>query len=229
MKQSKHIVISLGGSLIVPDKVDTEFLKAFKSLIVSYVEQGFSFVIITGGGRTARVYQEALEQIGVSNSGDLDWVGIGALRLNAILVSKVFGEIANSEVVNTGPDGLAGIEKSVIICGAEKPGSSTDFGAINFALKIGAKKVINLSNIDYAYDSDPKTNPNAKKLENVSWKEYRSYIPNEWKPGLSTPFDPVASKAADENGIEVAIMNGKNLGNLKDYLDGKVFVGTIIK
>lgn len=221
-------IISLGGSLIVPGAVDISFLKAFRDLIKSYTEKGMAFVIVTGGGKTARIYQDALAQVESATSNDLDWVGIGALRLNALLVAKVFGPTAHPEVINTGPDGLVGIDHSVVICGAEKPGSSTDFGAINFALKVGAKKVINLSNIDHAYDSDPRKNPDAKRLDDVSWAEYRSYIPTEWKPGLSTPFDPIASKVAEESGIEVAIMNGANLTNLKNYLDGQAFIGTVI-
>ena len=229
METPRTIIISLGGSLIVPNQVDTVFLKAFKTLIESYVARGYSFVITTGGGRTARIYQEALAEVITPTSDDLDWVGIGALRLNALLVAKTFGALAHPEIINSGPDGLKDIKASIIIYGAQKPGSSTDFGAIRSALVLGAKQVINLSNIDYAYDSDPKTNPNAKKLENVSWAEYRSYIPSEWKPGLSTPFDPVASKSAEENGIEVAIMNGANLENLQNYLDGKPFIGTVIK
>lgn len=226
--QTDWIIISLGGSIIVPDKIDTEFLKAFKDLIASYVAQGKSFVITTGGGRTCRIYQEALTEIVPASDDDLDWIGIASLRLNAMFVNKLFGELAHPEIINTGPDGFVNIEKPVVTVGAVKPGSSTDLGAIKFALKTGAKQVINLSNIDYAYDSDPKLNPNAKKLENVSWAEYRSYIPSEWKPGLSTPFDPIASQAAEENGIEVAIMNGKNIENLKNYLDGKPFIGTTI-
>ncbi len=222
-------IISLGGSLIVPGGIDISFLKAFRDLITEYTKQGMSFVIVTGGGKTARIYQDALAQIEGTTADDLDWVGIGALRLNAILVAKVFGELAHPDVINTGPDGFVNIEKPVVVVGADNPGKSTDMGAIHFAMKVGAKKVINLSNIDHAYDSDPRQNPNAKRLDTVSWAEYRSYIPREWKPGLSTPFDPIASAAAEEGGIEVAIMNGANLTNLKNYLEGKEFIGTVIK
>lgn len=227
--QQNWTIISLGGSLIVPDRIDTGFLIAFRDLIISYVKQGSSFIIVTGGGKTARIYQEALEQISNPSAEDLDWVGIGSLRLNALLVSKMFGELAHPEVINNGPDGFVDVQKPVVIVGAVNPGKSTDLGAIRFAVKTGAKRVINLSNIDYAYDSDPRKNPDAKRLENVSWAEYRSYIPSEWKPGLSTPFDPIASKKAEEAGIEVAIMNGADLENLQNYLDGKEFKGTIIK
>ena len=93
----------------------------------------------------------------------------------------------------------------------------------------GAKKVINLSNIDHVYDSDPRVNPSAKQIEKISWADYRKLIPAEWSPGLSTPFDPTASEMAEKEGIEVAIMNGKPIDNLTKYLAGQEFSGTIIK
>ena len=96
------------------------------------------------------------------------------------------------------------------------------------AVETGAKKVINLSNIDIVYTADPKTNPDAVKIEKTTWAEYRKIIPSEWTSGINAPFDPIASKHAEENGIEVAIMNGKNLKNLADYIEGREFIGTVI-
>ena len=92
----------------------------------------------------------------------------------------------------------------------------------------GAKKIINLSNIDHVYDSDPKLNPDAKKIEKISWADYRKLIPAEWVPGLNSPFDPTASKMAEAEGIEVIIMNGKPIDNLKKCLNGESFQGTVI-
>ena len=115
-----------------------------------------------------------------------------------------------------------------MIGSAYKPGHSTDYDAILAAKSVGAKKIINLSNIDYVYDSDPKINPNAKKIEKISWAEYRKLIPADWTSGLNTPFDPIASKMAEEEGIEVVIMNGKPIDNLAKYLSGEKFLGTII-
>ncbi len=227
MENKNYIVISLGGSLIVPDEVDTEFLKGFKNLIEDYVAKGFSFAIITGGGKVCRKYQNALSEIIQAERDALDWVGIAALRLNAMLVKNMFESLAHPEVIND-PTTILSFDKPIIVIGAPKPGASTDYDAVLMATNLGAMRVINLSNIDHAYDKDPKKFPDAKKLETVSWSEYRSYIPTEWFPGANAPFDPIASKYAEENGLEVAIMNGKNLSNLKDYLDGKSFIGTVI-
>ena len=83
--------------------------------------------------------------------------------------------------------------------------------------------------MDYVYTDDPKKNPLAEKIEQISWEDYRKLIPKEWSPGLSSPFDPMASELAEKENIEVAIMNGQPLDHLSNYLEGKEFQGTIIK
>lgn len=222
------IVISLGGSLIIPDKIDVDFLKSFKALILEHVLKGKKFVITTGGGKICRRYQDAAKEIVDPSNTDLDWIGIASLKLNAELLRVVFGEYAYEKVVNNLSENFS-FSESIVIGAAYKPGHSTDYDAVLAAKTVGAKKIINLSNIDYAYDKDPNKYPDAKKIESISWSDYRILIPKEWNPGLSTPFDPVASKMAEEEKIEVAILNGKNISNLAKYLNGENFIGTKIK
>jgi len=81
----------------------------------------------------------------------------------------------------------------------------------------------------HLYDSDPKKNPQAKKIEKISWADYRALIPKEWNPGLNSPFDPIASKLAEELKLKVVIINGKHLKRLEDFLNNKKFIGTIIE
>ncbi len=221
------IVISLGGSLIVPDELDTDFLKSFKELIVSEVNKGKKFLIITGGGKICRKYQDGAKILSTPNDDDLDWIGIASLRLNAELVRVIFGDYANHNVI---PDLSLDFhfEKPVLVASAYKPGQSTDYGAVLGAKKLGAKKIINLSNVDYVYDSDPRINKDAKKFEKISWDEYRALIPAEWNPGLSSPFDPIASKMAHEEGMSVYILNGKPIENVARVLIDESFLGTII-
>lgn len=225
--EKETFVISLGGSLIIPNELDIEFLKSFKELILSHVQKGKKFLIITGGGKICRKYQDGAKILSNPSNDDLDWIGIASLRLNAELVRVMFEDYANHNVI---PDLSLDLhfEKPILVGSAYKPGKSTDYGAVLGAQKIGARKVINLSNIDYAYDKDPNKYPDAKKIEKISWKEYRELIPAEWNPGLSTPFDPIASKMAEENNIEVAILNGKNIENLSKYLNNEDFKGTVI-
>ncbi|MDP2789011.1 MAG: UMP kinase [bacterium] len=221
------IIISLGGSLIIPESIDKDFLKDFKTLILSEVAKGKKFVITTGGGKICRRYQDVAKELSETTTEDLDWIGIASLKLNAELLRVVFKDEAYEKVI----DNLAApfsFNKSIVIGSAYEPGHSTDYDAVLATKNLGVKKIINLSNIDYVYDSDPKTNPNAKKIEHISWADYRKIIPKEWTSGLNTPFDPTASEMAEREGIEVVIMNGKPIDNLAKYLNGEKFSGTII-
>lgn len=222
------IVISVGGSLIVPDQINRQFLKKFKSLVLAHIKKGRRFVIITGGGKTARNYQHAADAVTPLTRDDLDWLGIHATRMNGHLLRAVFHKQAHPVMI-TDPTEKICAKESVIIAAGWKPGASTDYDAVLIAKQLGAKKLVNLSNIDYAYTKDPKKYKTAEKITEASWSEFRKLLPKKWDPGLSSPFDPIASKEAEKLGLEVAIINGAKLGELEKYLEKKPFRGTVIR
>lgn len=230
MTTQETIVISVGGSLIVPGEIDTHFLSALKDLIeTETANNGRRFILIAGGGKTARKYADAAKEVAPLENEDLDWLGIHATRLNAHLVRTIFRDLAHPVIV-TNPDDVLDVPHDVklIIAAGYRPGSSTDLRAIQIAERMGAKKVINLSNIEYVYTADPKTNPDAEKIEAITWPEFRKLIPDEWDPGLNSPFDPIAARAAEQLDIEVACIDGTKLVSLKNYLESKPFTGTRI-
>ncbi|MBP9816755.1 MAG: UMP kinase [Candidatus Pacebacteria bacterium] len=228
LPKREYVVVSVGGSLIVPDQIDVNFLFRFRELILRKVKEGFSFYIVTGGGKLARRYQDAAKEArGDLSSEDADWIGIHSTRLNAHLMRTIFSEYSRDRIVKDPTKSLRASDP-VIIGSGWKPGWSTDYCSVLAAKKIGAKKMVNLSNIDYVYEKDPRTNPEAKKFETISWSDFRALIPKDWDPGLSSPFDPIAAKEAESLKLEVAIMNGANLDEFEKYLDGQTFAGTTI-
>ena len=232
-KSHERIIISVGGSLIVPDQIDTDFLSRFKALIEDKIRQGFSFAIIAGGGKTARRYQEAASAVANLSPHDLDWIGIHSTRLNGHLLRTIFHEVAHPVMI-TNPDEVQDIplEVPIIVAAGYRPGASTDLRAVQIAKNLGAKRLVNLSNIDYAYTADPKSppagGPMPEKIEKISWTDFRKLIPAEWDPGLSSPFDPIAAKEAEALDLEVAIINGAHLDRFSAYLADQPFEGTII-
>jgi uridylate kinase len=234
------IIISLGGSLIIPEEIDVGFLKDFKKLILEQVAKparnadgiasaggGKKFIIVTGGGKICRRYNNATREIIDPSNVDLDWLGIAATRLNAELVRIIFGDQAYEKIIMN-PEVAPDMSKSIAVGGGWKPGNSSDMAAVHLAKNIGAKKIINLSDTNL-YDSDPKKNPEAKKIEKISWTDFRALVPKEWVPGLNFPFDPTASITAQAEGMEVIIMNGKPIENFAKCLNGEKFLGTTIK
>jgi uridylate kinase len=224
------VVMSVGGSLIVPDAIDTLFLADFKNLIEhQHTAYGKRFIIIAGGGRTARRYQDAAATVTELDPEDVDWMGIHATRLNGHLLRTIFRDIAFPEMI-TNPDDILEVPADVplVIAAGYRPGASTDLRAVQIAVHARATKVMNLSNIDYVYTDDPRRNADAEKIEDITWKDFVKLIPTEWNPGLSSPFDPVAARAAEKHGLEVTIINGGKMEEVENYLDGKPFVGTRI-
>lgn len=227
----QNIVISLGGSLISPkDGVNIPFLREFNQFIRNQIKDfDRRFFIVCGGGNLAREYQNAAKAvIGEINSEDVDWMGIHSTRLNAHLLRTIFRDLAYSHVKKDYAVS-ENVTESVLIASGWKPGWSTDYDAVMLAEEYQAKVVVNLSNIEMLYDKDPKTFPEAKAIPQISWMEYRKMVGDKWDPGMNTPFDPVAAKKAEELKLEVVILKGDNLANVKKYLDKEEFVGTVIK
>ncbi|MBI2653665.1 UMP kinase [Candidatus Woesearchaeota archaeon] len=222
----KTIILSLGGSLIAPKNIDTNFLKQLKKTIGKFIKKSYRFVIVCGGGRIARELQQALKKTSKPKNEELDWLGIFATKANAQIVRMIFKEYAEDSIFDN-PNKKINFRKNVLVASGWLPGWSTDYCAVLHAKKLGVKDIINMSNVDYVYDKDPRKHKNAKKLEKLSWKEYCKMISNKWKAGMNVPFDPVAAKEAKKLGMKVKII-GKNLRNLENLLEGKRFKGTVI-
>lgn len=230
METKETIVMSVGGSLIVPDQIDTTFLTVLKNLVEHQIaSHGRRFIIIAGGGKTARRYQEAAGKVSDLDPEDIDWIGLHATRLNGHLLRTIFRDSAHPEMI-TNPDDILDVPKSadLVIAAGYRPGSSTDFRAVQIAKNVKAHRLINLSNIDYVYTADPRTDANATRIEDITWHDFLKLIPSEWSPGLSSPFDPVAAREAEARNIEVAIINGEKPDEIEHYINNEAFVGTKI-
>lgn len=227
-RYKETVVLSLGGSLIAPPSgIDVDFLKKFSALIRKHAKIGKRFVIICGGGATARSYQQAADKVTKLTRDDLDWLGIHATRLNAHLLRTVFRTLAHPRII-TDPHEDMTSRKPVIIGAGWRPGCSTDYDAVLLARRYDAERLINLSNIAYVYDKDPRKFADAKALPSMTWREFRGRFGSTWHPGLNSPFDPVAAKEAQRLELTVAIAEGRDLANLERILAGKPFKGTIV-
>lgn len=224
---AKTHVLSLGGSLIIPNDVDYKFIRNFRNLILKKIKSGNKFIIVCGGGKLNKRYNEAAKKIRKMTNNELDWIGTYTTRFNAQFIRILFGNLAYDKIAEN-PHEKFETKKPIIIGAGYKPGWSSDYDTVYLAKTYGAKAVVNLSNIDYAYDKDPNQFKDAVPIKEISWKNFRKIVGSKWKPRMNNPFDPVASKEAEKFGFRVVILNGKNLKNLENCLDGKKFKGTII-
>lgn len=222
----KTVVIKLGGSLVVPNEIDTVFLKNFKTLIDKYVKKGYNFGIVVGGGKLARKYQTAVKDLIGFDQKKEDLIGIETTKLNAYLVKTLFGNLADKNMIIDYSKPIK-TKKPIIIGAGYKPDWSTDYDAVMLAKKLGAKELIELSNIEHVYDKDPNVYKDAKPYDKIDWITMLKICKGPWTPGLSSPLDPMAAKLGAKNRQKVVFL--ANLDNLKNYLDNKKFVGTVIE
>jgi uridylate kinase len=226
--RQRVVVISIGGSIIAPKSgIDTEFLKDLRSFIRSGIRKGFRFILVAGGGQTARRYQEAVRKIAALADEDADWIGIHATRLNGCLLRFLFRDMAPHRIVKD-PRKRVAWTRPVLIAAGWKPGRSTDDMAVRMAKRCGSRTVLNLTNTDAVYDKDPRASSDARRIDRMKWKDFRALVGHAWNPGANAPFDPVAARYAERNGLTV-IVAGKNLRNAMNILEGRRFVGTVLE
>lgn len=218
------IVISLGGSIIVPKEVDYKFLKEFKKTILSVKNK--KMVICTGGGFTARDYITALRKEKL-NDYTQDLIGIEVTRLNAKLVAS-FIKKCNQEIPTT----LEQVKEllqthKIVICGGLSSGQTSDGTTATIADYLDAKEMINITNVKGLYDKDPRKFKNAKFIPSISHKNFYQMISKLKKePGQHFVLDTLAAEIAMKAKIKVVILQG--MKNLKGCITKKKFIGTII-
>ncbi len=212
-------IISLGGSLIVPNEVDIKFLKELKALLT---KSRHEFVLVCGGGKTARNYINAAKEFKMSKT-NMDLIGMKATELNATLVAKILGCKAanNLREIRTNKD-------KFITGYGYFPGMTTDADSVMAAGLIKADVVINLSNVKGVYNKDPVKHKDAKMYKKMNYDELIMLAEKEVLGlGSNFIFDLKACRLAKKEGIKLIFIKG--LGNLRKVINGKRFIGTVIE
>jgi uridylate kinase len=225
--KKKVVVLSLGGSLIIPDGINLGFLNEFKRVIGKNTGR-FKFVIVCGGGSIARKYIGALRLSGIGEKLQ-NFAGISATRTNARFMGYFFN--INQEMGI--PEKTSQIRKiaekeDIVFCGAleYKPRQTSDSTAAELAREFGAV-FVNLTAVDGLYDKNPSSK-GANLIQEISWKDfYRISNKIKYRPGQHFVLDQKASKTILEGKIPTYIL-GKDMGNLDNFLNGKGFRGTRI-
>ncbi len=226
--KKKVIVISLGGSLIIPDSINIQFLKKFKKTILKNTKK-YKFIVVCGGGNIARKYISALKKSGIDTKFQ-SYSGISATRMNARFMSYFFKLEPKKGIPHKIKDIKKYLKrKDIVFCGAleYKPNQTSDSTSAEIAKKFKTD-FINLTNVSGLHNRNPKKYKNTKFISRISWKKFNK-IANKikFKPGQHFVLDQKAAKIIMENKIKTYIL-GKNLKNLDKLLNNKKFKGTII-
>jgi uridylate kinase len=226
------IIISLGGSLIVPNKIDYEFLNKFKKVLEKN-KRKYKFVIVCGGGKTARTYIQGLESQKINEKKKeyfQSLLGISATRLNARLLTYFFGEDAHQGI----PHNMKQIKNllrlhDIVFCGALRYSKEQTSDSTSAKLARYFKtQFINLTNVKGLYDKNPKKFRSAKFIPEISHKDFLKKAKEiEFKPGQHFVLDQKAAKIIKAHGITTFIV-GQDMKQLDNLLKHKHFIGTRI-
>ena len=224
----KVIVLSLGGSLIIPNDVNSKYLKEFKKIILKNIKK-YKFIVVCGGGSLARKYINALKGIGI-NEKLQSLAGISATRTNARFMSYFFNIDPEHGIPHTMKILKKYISKQdVVFCGAleYKPNQTSDSTAAEIARKLKSD-FINLTDVSGLHDKNPKEFKDAKFIPKISWLDFDKMVSKiKFKPGQHFVLDQSASKRIMKNKITTYIL-GKDMNQLDNLLNNKKFRGTII-
>ncbi len=225
----KIIVLSLGGSLIVPDKIDYKFLEKFKKILIKNSKK-YRFAVVCGGGAVARNYISALKAEG-KKEHELALAGIRATRMNSEFMMQLFGKEYSNESL---PKDMKQVsndlkKKPVSFCGALRYASEeTSDGTAAKLANYLKSDFINLTNVQGLYTEDPRKNKKAKFIRYESWEKFeKRALSIAFHAGQHFVLDQQAARLIKKHRIKTYIL-GRNLKNLDNLLRDKKFTGTTI-
>lgn len=228
MQAKEKVVVSIGGSIVAPPNLDTTYIDSLSRTLVDLSKDRQIFCV-TGGGWIARQYIEAARQFGAAEE-ELDLIGIAATRMNAQLLIAALSKYTEVPVrplssVDATVESSEGYAISVM--GGTYPGHSTDFVGVELAIKAGATRFVNATNVDGIYSADPNLVATAEMYREVSIDSLIKMMGVEWKmAGTKTVIDGPALKLIRDKRVPTFVVNGRNLPELVKALQGLPFHGT---
>ena len=225
----KRVIIKISGEALAGSKgmgFDQEVLQGVVDQICKVHDLGAEVAIVVGGGNFWRGRQGTeMERTTADHMGMLATV-INALALQDAIERKgvptrvqtalTITRVAEPYILRKA---LSHLDKGRIVifaCGTGNPFFSTDTAVALRAAEIGAEVILLAKNVDGIYDSDPKTNPNAKKYKEI---KYLDFIKQELKAMDTAAVaicmenkTPILAFGLDEKDSLVRAIKGEDLG-----------------
>jgi uridylate kinase len=223
----KTIVVSLGGSILVPS-LDSHHLKEYASILREMASKYRVFVVVGGGGE-ARRYIAVARDLGIDEA-DADDIGILVTRLNASLMAGALGDAAYPRVAENYRDALEYAESGkIVVLGGVIAGQTTDAVAAVLAEYTHALALFNVTSVDGIYSADPRRDPRAVRHAHLTPAQLLGVIQkNQLLAGSNIVFDIVAVKVIERSRIPLMVLDGRDPRAFRNaVLEGK-FTGTVV-
>jgi len=223
----KTIVISLGGSILIPS-LEKNKIKEYLPVLTGIAERHRLFVVVGGGGE-ARRYITVARNLGI-DEGTSDEIGILITRLNANLLIAALGERAYPKVAESHAEAKKFAEsKKIVVMGGITPGQTTDAVAAVLAERVGASVFINVTSVDGIYSADPNKDKKAKRFETLTPKQLLAIVGGTaLTAGSNTVLDIVAARVVERSHIPLVVLDGRDPGNLSRAILTGEYSGTVV-
>ncbi|MBP5685016.1 MAG: UMP kinase [Candidatus Methanomethylophilaceae archaeon] len=220
------VVVSIGGSILVPGENDAEFIRKLADMLKE-VSKEVQVAVVCGGGKTARYYAGIAKDLGGDTYAQ-DILGIAATRMNAQLLSLALGDMPDTVTGDVEETAKASVPGKIVVMGGTVPGHTTDAVSSMLAAAMKADRIVNGTSVDAVYTDDPRKNPDAKKITSMTIDELGDIVYKEHGASKSSVFDPLGVKLAKENRMDILIIDGRNLEELRNAILGKKINGTFV-
>ncbi len=223
----RPVVVSIGGSVLLTGDHDAQYLGQLADLL-RRMGRRFPLGVTTGGGRPARDYIQLGRELDLTEV-ELDELGIEATRMHARLLAARIGAPTPAHPPTSLREAVHELGRaSPVVMGGTEPGHTTDAVAALLAVRVRAARVVNATNVDGLYDRDPRSHPNARRIESIGWPEFRRQVhgTTTGKAGENFLFDRLGADALAHAGIPLAIVHGRDLVALSAAMTGRRFHGT---
>ncbi len=221
------VVVSIGGSVLVPGDDDAAYIRRLADMLREVASEA-QVAVVVGGGREARRYVDMGRALGGSVR-ELDELGIGITRVNARLLTVALGDIANTEIPVKADDCARMSESGrIAVMGGTEPGHTTDAVSAMIAERMGADRIVNASNVDAVYSADPRADPDAVRYERMTIAQLKDVVYQDHDAGKSSVFDPLGVSIAMRERIDILMVNGRDLEELRNAILGRPIKGTFV-
>jgi uridylate kinase len=231
----KRVLLKLSGEALMGDAgygVDPAVLESLASQIQNVCAGGFEIAIVVGGGNIFRGLKASSAGM---DRAQADYMGMLATVMNALALQDalerhgIFTRVMSAIEMQALAEpyirrrAIRHMEKGRVVifaAGTGNPYFTTDTTAALRALEINADCVMKATKVDGIYDSDPKTNPDAVKFDELTYIDVLNR-------GLQV-MDSTAISLCMDNNLPILVFNMEVPGNIERALRGDA-VGTLVK
>ncbi|MCK9580430.1 MAG: UMP kinase [Methanoregula sp.] len=223
----KTVVISLGGSILIPG-LENHRIRDYVPVLKKIAKKCQLYVVVGGGGE-ARRYIEVSRKMGI-DEGTSDEIGILITRLNATLLIASLGNDAYPKVAETHNEAKKfGESGKIVIMGGITPGQTTDAVAAVLSERVNAAVFINATSVDGIYTADPKKDPKATRFDTMTPRKLLTIVGGTGLgAGSNNVLDIVAARVVERSNIPLIVLDGSKPANLSDAILKGMFRGTIV-